>query len=821
MSRFLQGLVIALVLFACFASGAYAAPVDAARARAVAENYLEYVTRTFNRWEGQKPVIASMQPVRHAGATVFWHARVEPAGYLLISPRDELSPVKMYSDSGVFDPARVNTPNAPEAWIIPEQYASVQVVSDPQTYRMAQDRVGDEVYRRIQQAWRVFGQSGAMDVQRIAASFQAAQVGPLVSATWDQGDPYNRQTPLENGQHTLVGCVATAWSMLLHHWQWPNNPVGVHSHVWQDQEFTIDYSKQFWDFEIMPDVLTADSPAESIAAVAELAFQVGVAADMNWGVHSSGSNAWAAEVFPVYFRYKDTAELQSREQFNATQWFNLYRAEFDAQPARPVVMSIYATDGGGHEILADGYQTGATDKIHLNMGWSGAHNAWYDVTSDFTTGGYTWDATNMIIATGLEPNNDGWNTSIGLVNLADTDVTNALLRGFREDGSEVWNQYVSLPGHGSLELDLAQTAGISAQHIKSMRLDLPGGEHSVVGYVKTGDSGMFRAAMEAASRPAQTPLFVPHIASDSQWMTGIGLNNPADTNKTLGFSFADGRQQNIPLAAGASTDFSLRGLFDGEAQPTLESAQVANSEGTLGALLFISPVQMAMIGLNDETTQQLIFPHVAQDNGWWTGIAVYNPNPTPTTLRQQVFTASGQLIAVEVIELNGHGKYVTPLNLATEAAWFAIDASQPVSGFQLFGQQTRDQLAGTSVVNVATRQGVFPRLEPSGWTGLVLVNAGQQASQVSLHARDADGAPQGFVQLTLAPGQKWVGLATELFAGQDIDEASHISFTADTELHGFQLNGAENELLLDGLPVLGADVNRGIQTLYFPYIAVE
>jgi hypothetical protein len=94
--------------------------------------------------------------------------------------------------------------------------------------------------------------------------------------------------------------------------------------------------------------------------------------------------------------------IHSRGDTSADYWFNLFREEFDAMPARPIVMSIFDATGG-HEILADGYQTGATNKVHLNMGWDGSCDAYYDVTSDFATGGYTWDYDSQVIVIGLEP----------------------------------------------------------------------------------------------------------------------------------------------------------------------------------------------------------------------------------------------------------------------------------------------------------------------------------------------------------------------------------------------------------------------------------
>lgn len=400
--RYVIKLFAAFLCALAFGAPGYAAEVDERLARVVSENFLDYVVQEFDVWSGESPTVNWIKPVRHQGVQVFWLVDVLPSGFLLISSRDELSPVKLYSDQDGFDPSRINNPAAPESWIIPEQYFSVTGV----VQGLEQDMIQAEssVVQKIDRAWDLFGRTVESQEWR---EFEArtAEVGPIITAKWAQGDPYNRQTPDISGEQTLVGCVATAWSMLLRHWQWPDRGQGTKSHTWNGQTFTIDFSEQSWDWESMPDELTGQSSASQIDAVAKLGFQVGVAAEMNWGVDESGSDLYADEVLHVYFKYKDTMEQVARAETSAQTWFNYYETEFDAAPPRPIVMSIFG-DGGGHEILADGYQTGVQDMVHLNLGWGGFANTWYDVTSDFVTGGYTWDAMRTVIVTGIEPQSE-------------------------------------------------------------------------------------------------------------------------------------------------------------------------------------------------------------------------------------------------------------------------------------------------------------------------------------------------------------------------------------------------------------------------------
>ncbi len=56
-----------------------------------------------------------------------------------------------------------------------------------------------------------------------------------------------------------------------------------------------------------------------------------------------------------------------------------------------------------HYLARQARFTGETDKVHLNMGWNGCENAYYEVTSDFSAGSWTWDAYDQVIVVGIEP----------------------------------------------------------------------------------------------------------------------------------------------------------------------------------------------------------------------------------------------------------------------------------------------------------------------------------------------------------------------------------------------------------------------------------
>lgn len=422
----------------------------------------------------------------------------------------------------------------------------------------------------------------------------------------------------------------------------------------------------------------------------------------------------------------------------------------------------------------------------------------------------------------VRPSTPTWNTEIGIINPSPSAVLEGVLRGFDANGNQVWTRPVNLSAHGRLELDVAAAADNAASRIKSMRLDITAGQ--AVGYQKFYQAGKYRVGLEASPQANQANLYVPHIASNEAWWTGIGWTNTTNSAKTLRFSFDNGASATKTLAGGGHEAFTVASLFGDTPQPGIGAAQVSGGAGMVGLMLFggMNSNILSGVTLSDSTTSTLFFPHVAHNNEWWTGLVVYNPGDETANLDLTYFDAQGVNLGRNNTEVGPGQKMVgTPeaLSFPEGTAWFRVQASLPVTGFELFGTTDSNQLAGYSVVDLAGSSGVFPKLERNGWTGIVFVNSGEAAIQVQAQARNDEGDALATSAVDLSPGQKWVDQATALFSGQDISAATYISFTATGDVVGFQLNGSSDGMMLDAIPALGG-THAGTQQLYFPHIAV-
>jgi hypothetical protein len=348
------------------------------------------------------------------GLAVAHNFSVYPSGHILVAADDRFSPVLLYSPASNFDPAKIKDPTSIEAWILPEILKSLQNLADSDApYRaLTADPLADSTAERISSAWSLYLAPPVTATRSLGGAEENLErlnegliVGPMLESRWGQGDNYNAQIPAVGGfcDHALTGCVATAFAQVMRYWQWPYNGEGEHSYQWSGQTIRADFGTPY-DWDLMPDSLSSGSSAAQVAAVAHLMFEVAVAVETDFGCSGSSSVRYGDEILDRFFRYKPLMTRHSRSRYGAEAWFDLIQSELDAQPPRPMLFSIFTEDWSGHEVVIDGYETGPTDKVHINLGWSGAYNGYYDITYNFTAA-YEWQADYQVLVTHIEPDN--------------------------------------------------------------------------------------------------------------------------------------------------------------------------------------------------------------------------------------------------------------------------------------------------------------------------------------------------------------------------------------------------------------------------------
>ena len=234
------------------------------------------------------------------------------------------------------------------------------------------------------------------DLQKVSrkANSTRSSINPLIATMWDQGKPYNRETPIagltkvtdQYGNYVrtdttfcVTGCVATAMAQIMYYHHWPVDPTtsipGYSDSGYDSEGSTLpspsnDLPSTTFDWTKMRDTYTSANFAPELA---KLMRYCGQAVQMHYSPGESGaSTPNVISALKEYFNYDNTASYISRENYTAAQWADIIYAEL--QEERPVLYSG-SSSGGGHAFIVDGYSE--DEYYHINWGWSGRHNGYF------------------------------------------------------------------------------------------------------------------------------------------------------------------------------------------------------------------------------------------------------------------------------------------------------------------------------------------------------------------------------------------------------------------------------------------------------------
>ena len=397
-----------------------------------------------------------------------------------------------------------------------------------------------------------------------------------------------------------------------------------------------------------------------------------------------------------------------------------------------------------------------------------------------------------------------WATEIAVINTGDQTVTGTL-RGLSNPGQLVETMPVTLSAHGRRQIIVADEF---MNHINIGYIIFDTSSSAVQGYTKFYQAGKFRAAIPAVKEVNTTDIYIPHIASDSQWWTGVGLVNTTSETKELTITFNTNQVRTVTLNANEHKAFYPADLISNQPRTDLYSAVITNASGIIGLELFGNiggSDHLDGILLTDKTAFTIYYPHV-ENNGWWTGIVAYNTAWYDGNITITPYNALGTPLTPSTLPIAGKEKYVglvAGLGLPAQTAWFRIDSTSPLSGFELFSTADGNQLAAyAGGGGTGARTGVFAKIEKNGgWTGIAFVNTEDSTAFVTLTAYNDSGTVVATQQLLVGGHAKVLNYAEAIFS-QDISSATYIAYSSDRNVVGFQLNGTSDDMMLDGLPGL-------------------
>ena len=341
----------------------------------IANNWIHIVIDTYGQWGDEKDAV--VQPVREFksnGRLIGYFCPVNPKGFIVISLRKELAPVKAYSDKFDLNPLDetgmtdlIKTCMIRLIDTIESRFGNIESIN-------TSDLTGI-VEIDYRQNWEYIKDYKPAMIRKNPSPADNYQEGDILTTSiWHQGPPYNMECPYmgctttSNGR-ALVGCVATAGAQIMKYWSWPPYGVGT------------GYNDTY-DWPNMHDNVTTSSPLLEQAAVGELNHEIGVAVGMTYGCSASSANTWdMVGVYTNHYRYQSSCLTTFRILFSALTWFDQIKAQLNVN--RPIQYRI-----PGHSIVCDGWQeigSPVTRQYHMNYGWANGATTWY--TLDALLGG--------------------------------------------------------------------------------------------------------------------------------------------------------------------------------------------------------------------------------------------------------------------------------------------------------------------------------------------------------------------------------------------------------------------------------------------------
>lgn len=214
-------------------------------------------------------------------------------------------------------------------------------------------------------------------------------IAPMVKVSWNQRTPWNFYLPvLGNETHDggYVGCVGTMLSQLLTVHQWP-----VRVEVPLERSLKLEYAspisegyRERMSFNDEVPLPWADSTGDLATyrakhAAARICLFVDLLTDMKFlqtGADSTIGNCMNPDQTPYY----EVDEVLNVATFTAEQLAEKIYPSL--AKGCPVGVEILYENRMGHAVIIDGWDArdpSAVPKIHLNYGWEGLYDGWYEL----------------------------------------------------------------------------------------------------------------------------------------------------------------------------------------------------------------------------------------------------------------------------------------------------------------------------------------------------------------------------------------------------------------------------------------------------------
>ena len=371
--------ILALFFVLIPLQGTQAAHKSLKELKTIARNWLQE-SAVFSPYGSFQPV-DSLQTITLAAGSdsvIAYVVPLKPQGFIVIGNDEQLNPVWAYAAKGRFIARET------------DQNTLLQLIRHDFILQKRAALEGKTDRQKITELWQTLSDSTRWQLNKMAEP--QTVYGPHLTSKWGQGTVWNRElyeyervfnryTP----NYWPVGCVATAMAQTLHYYQWPINGMGSHSYSEDDAgTLSADFADTYYDWPNMLDDYGATlTTVEQKNAAGLLSYHCAVSVNMDF--EEDGSTSSTSDVpyaLANYFRYTGHYETPGGySSFYSRMRTNMENGRVD-------IIALADDNNNGHTVNVDGYDSG-TGYYHLNMGWLGSSNGWYNLQGSFNAGGYT------------------------------------------------------------------------------------------------------------------------------------------------------------------------------------------------------------------------------------------------------------------------------------------------------------------------------------------------------------------------------------------------------------------------------------------------
>lgn len=285
-------------------------------------------------------------------------------GFTIVSGDDRLPEIVGYSSQGSYDEN-----NLPEGFI---------------SFMEAYQNLYNKVNLGDAEALKNLAEIKAWRNKKNASAASTSAVAPLLgNIEWDQTSPYNNMCPKYDSVHVAAtGCVATAMAQVMAYYKYPKQlkaDIPGYVNRWNGIPMeipTITQEEGIYDWDNMLPKYNKEANAtqQQKDAVAKLMYHCGAAVRMSYGPESGA--AVSSSKLAKYFGYDADLMMDlSRSSFTLDKWMQIIDTELAA--GRPVLYGGQSSENG-HQFICDGKDENGL--YHINWGWSGNQNAYFDLS---------------------------------------------------------------------------------------------------------------------------------------------------------------------------------------------------------------------------------------------------------------------------------------------------------------------------------------------------------------------------------------------------------------------------------------------------------